>query len=381
MSNKDFQKVLTHYKFTKGGAYQYVDVDRRQTLYSTNSPYVDGKLSKTENGIYRYWERTRGSGIHTLFIQHYPDNPSSYNLIGEGGFGAGHHDPLYLADLKEQAVTIALERFNDAVSNSQMQLMEYILERHDAKDSIVTMFKTLVAMRQELSLKKLFKNAKFYNKRTRKIEIRRIEMSLSEKWLAWSFFWQPLLADVYKIISGFTPVTSNAIRKRGFVSGSTYDKLDYGTSYHYCSTSYDVRATVKGAVRIDDPLLAILDEIGLADPAKLLWNATPFSFVVDWFINIGNLLDAVSTPGKSIVNSSVTLLVKFDSKTGGHTLRDPPWNGSVQTVGVGFHHQYAEYSRNVGPLPFPRLQLAGGIDSVWKIATSWALLSVLKGVK
>lgn len=62
--------------------------------------------------------------------------------------------------------------------------------------------------------------------------------------------------------------------------------------YHEVVARINIRASydlnLGGA---DDLLQAACSALGLMNPAKIVWNAIPFSFVVDWFVNIGNFLD------------------------------------------------------------------------------------------
>lgn len=45
---------------------------------------------------------------------------------------------------------------------------------------------------------------------------------------------------------------------------------------------------------VSDPLVAMFAQLGLTSPASLLWELTPWSFAVDWFLGIGNALQAGS---------------------------------------------------------------------------------------
>jgi hypothetical protein len=52
---------------------------------------------------------------------------------------------------------------------------------------------------------------------------------------------------------------------------------------------------------VNDALLtcyAIADSLGFSNPLKIVWNAIPYSFVVDWFSNVSRLLDGLDFGGK-----------------------------------------------------------------------------------
>lgn len=47
---------------------------------------------------------------------------------------------------------------------------------------------------------------------------------------------------------------------------------------------------------IEDPNVAWASSLGLLNPAVLAWESVPFSFVIDWFLPVGNFLQSLSTP-------------------------------------------------------------------------------------
>lgn len=357
--------------------YEQLDFASRTTSISEKSPRVEGRLLLRQNQIRRTWLVQRGSGIHSRISQQFPGSAESVSFYTEGGYGPPDFNTQLIAELIPSAKTDALERFRDDYLNNQMQLMEYILERDSAKGSIISVFQSIIQLRKDLSLRRLYKTLRIYNPRSRKVEAKRVEMSLHEKWLAYNFFWAPLMNDIYTLFKGMEPVTGKPIRKRASRSSTTFEQLTYPTSTHTRSLTHTVRVSVTGSVTITDPLLAILDELGLANPAKIVWNAIPFSFVVDWFINIGALADQVCSPGRVVTDPSVTTLVSLVGNTTGSTTRKPPKSGSVSTVGTGYNVYKATYNRTPGALPWPDLAFKGGIDSVWRTATSISLIRML----
>lgn len=377
MAKGDWSNNKTVYKTFYSHLYQVIDEDTRVTTYSTNSPLVNGVRKYRENSINRQWTSHKGIPLMIFTMQQYPNQPLSTSLISAGGFGRGVMNGSLLTDLKQEALNSALDHFHTNASNRQLALMEYILERAKTQRTLINAFKAIVKLRRDLTFKRLFKNLKFYNKRTGKIEFKRVEMSLAEKWLAYNFMWKPLINDVYTLINGFTPVKSSPIRTRGSVSTTTTENFKSYSSLQVRTSTYDVRASVVGSVIITDPLLAVLDEIGLADPGKIIWDAIPFSFVVDWFYNIGSIIDTASSPGKAFYGTSVTYLVKFTSHSSGHTILSAPAFGSVSSLGSGVISKIVTYDRVPGPLPRIRLQLLGGINSAWHLATAYSLGKVL----
>lgn len=68
--------------------------------------------------------------------------------------------------------------------------------------------------------------------------------------------------------------------------------------------------------------LRTLDQLGLANPFSLAWDLVPFSFVVDWFVPVGPVLQAMSAPmglrfmdGTISTRISETILGEYKGRT------------------------------------------------------------------
>ena len=339
--------------------------DSRQTFKNEKSPFVNGKLMKRENSIHRQWRSVRGIPPCTLVTAH----NGSQSVWSNGGYATRFPNDQIMGQLVFMSQQDAITRFHQKASNQAMKLAEYILDRASVKRSVIDLFKALVEIRESLKAKRLFKT--IYGKHNSR---KRVEMSLAEKWLSYSFMWKPLINDCYTLLAGFEPVTSGNIRVRGRNSKTVQlPPITDSQSVSHCTENYEARVSIVGAVRITDPLLALLDEIGLADPFQIMWDKLPFSFVVDWFVNIGKMVDQACMPGKEIVNPSLTVLTKFSSNSYGWTIAKPPNNGKVSNIGSGIECKHVVYQRTLQPVPLLSVQIAGGINSLWHLSTTLAL--------
>lgn len=141
------------------------------------------------------------------------------------------------------------------------------------------------------------------------------------KWLEMQYGWKPLLSDVYGATDALSKhpeddwrVTAKATRSR--VDQYAYDVFpSNGGGFDACMC----RATVKRSVfaRIDavpnNAAAIALSSSGVTNPLLVAWELVPFSFVVDWFLPIGNYvesLDAMLGYTEGFYSSS--LLVKAD---------------------------------------------------------------------
>jgi hypothetical protein len=117
--------------------------------------------------------------------------------------------------------------------------------------------------------------------------------TLANNWLEYSFGWKPLIDDIYSAVNHFqTPIKS--ITPRGTARNDRFVKFLDGTIasgiYTYQESRGVLFAKQGCKVSIDNPNLYLANKLGLVNPATVVWELIPFSFVVDWFVNVGEFL-------------------------------------------------------------------------------------------
>jgi hypothetical protein len=117
----------------------------------------------------------------------------------------------------------------------------------------------------------------------------------ANQWLAYQYGWKPLVQSVHdnvKLLDGHL---------RG--DGATFSvqrtiKADYQTSSQEWSNRIDWRCfggcRVGLKAKVSNAFVSNLDTAGVINPLSIAWELTPYSFVVDWFIPVGNVLSALS---------------------------------------------------------------------------------------
>jgi hypothetical protein len=122
-----------------------------------------------------------------------------------------------------------------------------------------------------------------------------VHKSVGNNWLEFHFGWEPLYKDIHEALEVINdPVKSfsmerarakDIVKQTGFQSfGATSHKW-WANGYQSCTQGARVKFSKPGATHT-------LDQWGISNPAVIVWELVPFSFVVDWFVNIGNFLES-----------------------------------------------------------------------------------------
>lgn len=126
---------------------------------------------------------------------------------------------------------------------------------------------------------------------------RPLHKRLADTWLEWSFGWKPLINDIYASIDLLqTPIKAVHVKTSkgfnvAFVQLITSNPALIYTRRTVTGTDF---CTMGCEVTINNPNLYLANNLGLANPAIVVWELIPFSFVVDWFVSVGEFLNSGS---------------------------------------------------------------------------------------
>lgn len=144
-----------------------------------------------------------------------------------------------------------------------------------------------------------------------------LSKAVADTYLEWTFGWNPLVADVAAAMTGLGIYRPQTVAIEAHAS-DTWNGSDgffsIGTipqyKCHWVSHSkYTVR--YKGVVKVSrtdyPPSVAQTFQLLPEDFVPTLWNLFPYSFVLDYFTNVGNIIDAYSFPSVQLawVNGTV----------------------------------------------------------------------------
>lgn len=167
----------------------------------------------------------------------------------------------------------------------------------------------------------------------------------SNSWLAYSYGLRPLINDVYGAISVFEKKNKPYVPVKTVIAK---DSFDLSTTSTYIASGATYSRTMAGKLKVvgkvsfmvENPLTKSLDSFGLLNPLNVAWELVPFSFVVDWFMPIGDIISNLVPPqGVSHVNGFITGKV-MDGQIHDSTRRAAPhpgWNTDSESREVFKH--------------------------------------------
>jgi len=132
-----------------------------------------------------------------------------------------------------------------------------------------------------------------------------IRKSAASNFLEYHFGWEPLVKDIYDALETYRDPIKTLHREK--VSGHDSDQIfangnqnfdGFDGSYWQQFAKIDRNVVVSQGVvlrGIKDQTSFSLEQWGVASPLSLAWEEVPFSFVVDWFANVGQVLQSGSS--------------------------------------------------------------------------------------
>lgn len=119
-------------------------------------------------------------------------------------------------------------------------------------------------------------------------------------WLEYWFAWAPTVADIHTAVEELTQ--PKAFKKgeptpcRGVSGGKLYRRENFDTSTKYRRKYLETNAThivsIQANMVLRNPDAVQLARLGLLNPVSIAWEVTPFSFLVDWFGNVGDVINS-----------------------------------------------------------------------------------------
>lgn len=199
--------------------------------------------------------------------------------------------------VRQQAINSARDKFVSKIRQDAMLAVNYA-ERKQAIGMIASRATQLVRFT------KAVKSLRFADARDA-LRLSTTQAPHGAKWrrsrdagsafLEFHFGWEPAVHDIYTACSLLSaPAHYPSVRTRGPVLDwdATSISGSVGSSYFELKkVQAKVQAQMGATVLVTDPNIWLLNQLGLLNPAGVVWELTPWSFVWDWFFNISQWLN------------------------------------------------------------------------------------------
>lgn len=152
------------------------------------------------------------------------------------------------------------------------------------------------------------------------------QLAVANGWLELQYGWKPLLQDIYGAAELTAQRVSGEVHSKASGSATLSDReiikrVETGYSPLGSAGKDNVTITIKRFIQakyvcsffITNPASRSLSQMGFTNPALLAWELLPYSFVVDWFIPIGNYLSTLdATLGMNFQGGCATLFERYE---------------------------------------------------------------------
>jgi len=136
-----------------------------------------------------------------------------------------------------------------------------------------------------------------------------------QAWLEMRYGWSPLVYDVYNGAQAAAYLLNDRTLKHLSLEGSSVCSGQSRVYSGWVTKTFDIDNYKVHKIScdyvIDDPVIYNTSALGLDNPALILWEKVPYSFVFDWFLPVGDFLASFSAlNGLKQIDGSVSVLTK-----------------------------------------------------------------------
>lgn len=243
-------------------------------------------------------------------------------LFGTSGLVGGL---VHVSAAIAQSDNMATSRMLTKLSNQKVNIAQSFAERTQTANLLINSVNRLAtfalhfrrgnftAARRMLEQKQAFFTGKRFPPDSGLLD----RKTFANLWLEYSYGWRPLVGDIYGsaqlLAEQILETRPTTIRTKGRieeeVSSIFGSSLKHSLKRKVISTSH-----LKIMYDMDDLMKATLASTGISNPALLVWELLPYSFVVDWVFPVGTYLKQVqASDGLQFISGSLTSVGIMDS--------------------------------------------------------------------
>ena len=135
------------------------------------------------------------------------------------------------------------------------------------------------------------------NRGTRKDKAKSVAQFLSDNWLSYRYGVRPIVMDVQngmKALKYYNDKQPKRFTARGSASDSDTRTSNYGLGVYSCEHQTKFEMNVRAGVLYELEEGYDVFGVNYSQIPVAAWEVIPFSFVADWFVNIGSYVEAIT---------------------------------------------------------------------------------------
>jgi len=231
-----------------------------------------------QNYFKRYRQWYIGSDI-------YIDDNSSSEVLG-----VQQYTPTDIHDVGYSVNTVnkCIDKLNEAVRGT-LDLSIDVAESHQTVNMIRDCYKVL--SRSSYYLYRMYSQLRRGN-----------PTALADLWLQYQYGVKPLMSDVYDTMkrvmhpeNAYRTIRVRASDKQEYVDKYSFGTIGDGEAIETVKTFISNRCEIKCDINTSQDSLASLAGYTSLNPVSIVWELVPYSFVVDWVIDVGGYLRGLET--------------------------------------------------------------------------------------
>lgn len=241
-----------------------------------------------------------------------PAQPPSIGVAQGYAYGSRIPDPI--------ATNRAYEKFVSKIHDTAT-LSLLFAERREASRMILNRVVTLIRAWAALlrgNFRKFVRTLNVPPKRKHRGVVRVRGKQASAYWLEYWFGWSPFVQDIYTAVELLD--SAYPIKRVTAVSGNS---RSFAEPFSYRCLKELTVCKISADVEVENEMLYRASQFGIVNPAVVAWELVPFSFLVDWFVPVGNYLRSFTDfVGLRLNNPCTTYFIKGEGE-GGYRITSP----------------------------------------------------------
>ena len=275
------------------------------------------KSRKTLSGIRpvtewsHLWSITESSmAAITVMLKYKPVNPNDIS-IWDYPPGSLFYRPCYNSTVLSVPASVVSRADRAMLENLQNQSIDvgvFFAELHEAVETVTstaTRIASEVTSFKRHNRRDWLRVLRHEDKVRRQGRLRTRVNELPSQYLAMQYGWNPLLQDVQHSLSLVNDQLFGGdgavVRVKGKAASKGTDRVGFSSNGPFSSgiqldvfRNWRLSCRTYAYYRLRNANLAKLSQLGLINPAVIIWEKIPYSFVVDWFAPVGPWLNSLT---------------------------------------------------------------------------------------